>query len=136
VIPARINRRTFAIWTVIYILVYAGANLAAKPYDGAPMAIGVVGPLIWALFLGGPRFRDFGMTGWLACIPFVVGFVAGFASGARLISAADLATVRPLIGLGAFVFMILLALIPGAKGENRFGRRQGEKPGGIADTFA
>jgi uncharacterized membrane protein YhaH (DUF805 family) len=55
-------------------------------------------------FLTGQRLRDMGLTGWLALLWFPVGVADNYVGGAASIA-----------------FMVILCVVPGTVGENRYG---------------
>lgn len=88
---------------------------------------------LW-LFIAGRRLHDFNASAWWAVAPAVISFTVSFAKGFLLKlngSYPVLMDVAP--GTVVVVVMLVIGIVPGTKGANRFGEpngRLGRKTGG------
>ncbi len=87
---------------------------------GNPAVTSLISTPFW-LVIAARRLHDFGRTGWWGLIPFVVGFVVGFAGGAGVHIPST--TALGINALTALAMIGTIGAIPGAKGPNRFGER-------------
>ena len=69
----RSNRREFWLFYAILIVGYIAASALL-----GPLVASIVVPLGW-VFIATRRLHDFGASGWIATIPFGLGFIGGFA---------------------------------------------------------
>lgn len=128
----RIGKKDF--WIGFLILFVTGIILSFLPIIGQIAGLLLIYPNVCVF---SKRLHDFGKTGWLAAVPFVIGLVAGIAvavtGGAALLSggagmeADALAAVGSagLVMLLAFVayigFVLWVGLSKGDEGTNQYG---------------
>ena len=128
----RIGRQPF--WIGVAILIVAGMVLNFIPIIGQLAALALT--YCWVC-LYSKRLHDFGKTGWLAAVPFVIGFIAGIIAvamgGAAMLtggmgSEADaLAAVGSaglVLGLSFIIyiaFVLWVGLSKGDPGTNQYG---------------
>ena len=128
----RIGQKDF--WIGFLILFVGGIILSFIPVIGQIASIILIYP--WVCLFS-KRLHDFGKTGWLAAVPFVIGFIAGIIAvamgGAAMLtggmgSEADaLAAVGSaglVLGLSFIIyiaFVLWVGLSKGDPGTNQYG---------------
>ena len=125
-------------WIAWLVCLGLGVVFGWIPLLGFILSIGLIWP---NLAITVKRLHDMGHTGWLAAIPYAVGFVGSIVAfsmiGASAIMnasaleneepAAILALVGPAMGLFALMivvglgFLLWIGLTDSQRGENRFG---------------
>lgn len=111
VISARMDRRTYAACTAIYLAVYF---FMLREFSAVAVSLAL--PPLWMFLLAAPRLRDIGWNPWWSLLPFGVGFMSG-AIGA--IAPTTTAAGNLIVGLLSAGMMIGLALKRG-KRKGRF----------------
>lgn len=132
----RVRRVPYLLGVLFYFAVYFTVAMVSQTIPNAVAVLAVVGPFVWMFFLAAPRLRDIGVTGWLSLMPFVAGFAQGFAKSAGWIDEQTAQLVMTIIGAASLVFILLLAVIPGSKGANRFGPAPGAVAQANPDVFS
>jgi uncharacterized membrane protein YhaH (DUF805 family) len=101
-VSGRIGRVRYLGWTMAMLLcmlpmllLFAGASAMSSVLGTLIMAVGVIGMIVIGVFIGVQRLHDMGWSGWLWLLNFV-----------------------PVIGS---VFALLMLIIPGTQGVNRYG---------------
>ena len=123
----RSNRREFWLSVVLLLAGNFGLSLVLGPVLTSAVSLPV-----W-IVIGSRRLHDFGQTGWWSLIPFVLGFAVGFARGAGLEVTAG---AEMLFNFAVMIVTTLvIGLVPGTKGSNRFGAESGATPDVLSDTF-
>ena len=140
----RIGRQSF--WIGVAILFVAGMVLNFIPIIGQLAALALT--YCWVCVYS-KRLHDFGKTGWLAAVPFVlvllfailgmmsVGGMAAMGAfsgsedamaGAAMGGMGVMALASMLIGLLALAFLLWVGLTPGDAGPNRYGEPPADTP--------
>lgn len=101
-VNGRIGRVRYLGWTMAMLLcmlplmlLFAGASVMSSVLGTLIMAVGVIAMIVIGVFIGVQRLHDIGWSGWLWLLNFV-----------------------PFIGS---VFALLMLIIPGTQGVNRYG---------------
>ena len=101
-VSGRIGRVRYLGWTMAMLLcmlplmlLFAGASVMSSVLGTLIMAVGVIAMIVIGVFIGVQRLHDIGWSGWLWLLNFV-----------------------PFIGS---VFALLMLIIPGTQGVNRYG---------------
>lgn len=97
-----------------------------------PVLISAVSLPVW-IVIASRRLHDFGQTGWWSLIPFAAGFMIGFGQGVGLSVTAP--TEMLLNAVVMIVTALVIGLVPGAKGPNRFGGGSRSAADQLDDTF-
>ncbi|MDV5859929.1 DUF805 domain-containing protein [Pseudomonas mendocina] len=101
-VNGRIGRVRYLGWTMAMllcmlplVLLFAGVSVMSSALGTLVMAVGVIAMIVIGVFIGVQRLHDMGWSGWLWLLNFV-----------------------PVIGS---VFALLMLIIPGTQGVNRYG---------------
>ena len=101
-VNGRIGRVRYLGWTMAMllcmlplVLLFAGVSVMSSALGALVMAVGVIAMIVIGVFIGVQRLHDMGWSGWLWLLNFV-----------------------PVIGS---VFALLMLIIPGTQGVNRYG---------------
>lgn len=144
----RIGKRDF--WIGFAILFVANLVLGMIPVLGALISLALIYPMVC---LYSKRLHDFGKTGWLTAIPFVVmalalvvGLITGgmavigmgaagsdqAAAGAAMAGLGMFGGLMALAGLIALGFLLWVGLTNGDPSDNRYGPPPVSLTGGTA----
>jgi len=101
-VNGRIGRVRYLGWTILMLLcslplmaLFAGASAISGTLGGLLLGIAVIAMIVISVFIGVQRLHDMGWSGWLWLLNFV-----------------------PVVGS---VFALLMLIIPGTQGVNRYG---------------
>ena len=103
-VSLRMDRRTYAVCTVIYMVVYL---LARRLFPPALVEMGL--PPVWMLFVAAPRLRDIGWNPWISTASFVAGFISGFVG--KLAGPGSVPILNVTVIVVSFGLMIGLAFV-------------------------
>lgn len=125
-------------WIGMLILFGVHRLLGPVPLLGGVIAFAA---FVLCMALQARRLRDFGQSAWWLLIPLAV-WIAGWVSTMSAVSALSPTNVAGLAGLGlasifALAFIVVIGLIPGQRGRNRYGPdTRPAPPEDAAETFA
>ena len=115
----RINRTTYGVAALaIYAVVLGVSGVSSMD------SITTAGGLVLAL-LGPARIHDFGLSAWYLLVPVVAAIAVALAIGpVATPGLAFLALADAVLILG----IVLVGIVPGRRGANRYGLPQGHVP--------